>query len=71
MRKFFNARGWNKKEPGEQYVAEQPQLFDQLVYRALAQDLISESKAAELLRLPLAEFQKQRNWQGEQTTADQ
>lgn len=64
MRKFFNARGWNKTEPGEPYPKEHPQLFDQLVFRALAQDLISESKAAELLRLPLSEFQKKRNMQG-------
>lgn len=63
MRKFFNSRGWNKTEPGERYAPERPQLFDQLVYRALAQDLISESKAAELLRLPLTEFRKKRNMQ--------
>ena len=63
MRKFFKVRGWTKKEPGDQYSPERPQLFDQLVYRALAQDLISESKAAELLRMPLLEFQKKRNMQ--------
>jgi Zn-dependent peptidase ImmA (M78 family) len=63
MRKFFSARGWNRKEPGDQYSPERPQLFDQLVYRALAQDLISESKAAELLRMPLLEFQKKRSMQ--------
>ena len=61
MRKFFSSRGWNKTEPGDQYPPERPQLFDQLVYRALGQDLISESKAAELLRMPLTEFQKKRN----------
>jgi Zn-dependent peptidase ImmA (M78 family)/DNA-binding XRE family transcriptional regulator len=61
MRKFFNSRGWHKKEPGEQYPQEQPQLFDQLVFRALGQELISESKAAELLRMPVSEFQKKRN----------
>jgi Zn-dependent peptidase ImmA (M78 family) len=64
MRKFFSSRGWNKLEPGVQYAQERPQLFDQLVYRALGQDLISESKAAELMRMPLTEFHKQRNWQG-------
>lgn len=71
MRKFFNARGWHKKEPGEQYPAERPQLFEQLVYRALGQDLISESKAAELLRLSLSEFQNKRNMQGAQAAAHQ
>lgn len=63
MRKFFSTRGWNKTEPGEQYPSERPQLFDQLVYRALAQDLISEAKAAELLHMPLVDFQKKRNMQ--------
>lgn len=63
MRKYFNARGWHKTEPGEPHPPERPQLFEQLVFRALAQDLISESKAAELLHLPLSEFQKKRNMQ--------
>jgi len=61
MRKYFSARRWTKTEPGDPYPKERPQLFEQLVFRALAQDLISESKAAELLRLPLTEFQKKRN----------
>jgi Zn-dependent peptidase ImmA (M78 family)/DNA-binding XRE family transcriptional regulator len=69
MRKFFSARGWHKTEPGEQYPPERPQLFEQLVYRALGQDLISESKAAELLRLPLSEFQRKRNMQGARAAA--
>ncbi len=69
MRKFFSSRGWNKTEPGEQYAPERPQLFDQLVYRALAQDLISESKAAELLRMPLTEFQKKRSMQSGRAVA--
>jgi Zn-dependent peptidase ImmA (M78 family)/DNA-binding XRE family transcriptional regulator len=69
MRKFFSSRGWNKCEPGEQYAPERPQLFDQLVYRALGQDLISESKAAELLRMPLTEFQKQRSMQSGRAAA--
>lgn len=60
MRKFFSARNWNKTEPGDPYPPERPQLFVQLVFRALAQNLISESKAAELLRLTLSEFNKQR-----------
>ena len=71
MRKFFNAHGWNKTEPGEPYPPERPHLFEQLVFRALAQDLISESKAAELLRLSLSEFQEKRNMQGAQAAAHQ
>lgn len=71
MRKFFSAQGWTKTEPGEQYPQERPQLFEQLVYRALGQELISESKAAELLRKPLSQFQKERNMQGDAATPDQ
>lgn len=69
MRKFFRSRGWNKTEPGERYAPERPQLFARLVYRALAQDLISESKAAELLRLPLTEFQRKRSMQSGRAAA--
>jgi len=69
MRKYFSARGWTKTEPGEPYPQESPQLFEQLVFRALAQDLISESKAAELQRLSLSEFQKKRNMQGARPAA--
>jgi hypothetical protein len=69
MRKYFSKQDWNKTEPGEQFPAEHPQLFKQLVYRALGQDLIGESKAAELLRLPLSEFQKKRNMQGASAAA--
>ena len=69
MRKFFSARRWTKTEPGVPIPAERPQLFVQLVFRALAQSLISESKAAELLRLTLSEFNKQRSMQGAGPTA--
>lgn len=71
MRKYFSMQGWVKTEPGEQYPKERPQLFEQLVYRALGQDLISESKAAELLRKPLSQFQKERNMQGDAATPNQ
>ncbi len=52
----FVDNGWDKHEPDPQYVPEEPRGFEQLVYRALAEDLIGESKAAELLGLPLTEF---------------
>jgi Zn-dependent peptidase ImmA (M78 family)/DNA-binding XRE family transcriptional regulator len=59
--RLFSERGWRKTEPGEQYRREEPKLFEQLVFRALAEDLISESKAAELMKQPLSEFRKLRN----------
>lgn len=51
--KYFNAKGWREKEPGDQLPAEKPSRFEQLVYRAYAEELISQSKCAELLKQPL------------------
>ena len=61
MVRYFRARGWHKKEPCDEYRREESQLFKQLVYHALAEELLSESKAAELLRMPLSEFVAERN----------
>jgi len=58
---MFRVRGWHKKEPCEDYPREKTQLFTQLVYHALAEELIGESKAAELLRVPLKQFISLRN----------
>ena len=60
MWKLFAARGWKKKEP-EDYPSEKPKLFMQLVFHAFAEELIGESKAAELLGKPVAEFRRIRN----------
>ncbi len=54
--KSFRARGWHKEEPGPQVPEERPERFDRLVLRALTEDLISESKAAELLGMSAGEF---------------
>lgn len=47
--KTFSARGWRTTEPGAPVPPERPQLFERLVLRVLAEDLVSTSKAAELL----------------------
>jgi len=49
----FRARGWHRKEPGQEYPPEKPLRMERLIYRALAEDLISRSKAQELLGEPL------------------
>jgi Zn-dependent peptidase ImmA (M78 family)/transcriptional regulator with XRE-family HTH domain len=49
----FRARGWHRKEPGQEYPSEKPLRMERLIYRALAEDLISRSKAQELLVEPL------------------
>lgn len=57
------ARTWRKHEPEElepeKYRGEQekPQRFERLCYRALAEDLISAYKAAELLRCPVEQVE--------------
>lgn len=56
----FNKLGWRTKEPGEQYPNETTYLFKQLVYRALGEDYIGESKAAELLKMSLSSFHGER-----------
>jgi Zn-dependent peptidase ImmA (M78 family) len=53
------ARGWRTQEPeelepqSERGQRERPLRFERLCYRALAEDFVSISKAAELLRIPL------------------
>jgi Zn-dependent peptidase ImmA (M78 family)/DNA-binding XRE family transcriptional regulator len=61
MFRMFSARGWRKAEPGAPTPPERSYLFEQLVYRALAEDLIGESKAAELLGESLGDFRTRRH----------
>jgi Zn-dependent peptidase ImmA (M78 family)/DNA-binding XRE family transcriptional regulator len=56
----FSRKGWRKVEPGDQLQAEEPQRFKRLVVRALTEDMISDSRASEILGTPLAQF-----WQEE------
>jgi Zn-dependent peptidase ImmA (M78 family) len=59
------ARHWRRSEPEElprkTPGAECPQRFDRLCYRALAEGLISISKAADLLRKPVAAIARKMN----------
>lgn len=50
------SKGWDKTEPGDEYPSEKPRLFEQTVYRALSEDFISESKAAELLAISVRDL---------------
>jgi len=58
--KMFNQRGWRKppyQEPGSlPGSTEEPKRFDRLCYRALAENLIGESKAAELLGISVRDL---------------
>ena len=53
---FLRNNNLYDKELGERYPAEQTRLFKQRVYRAMAEDLIGESKAAALPGIPLIEL---------------
>jgi len=53
---YINQMGWKIEEPGEYRGEEKSNRFEQLLYRALAEDLISMSKAAHLMNMKLAEF---------------
>lgn len=55
MNMQFSAKGWRTSEP-EPLRPEKPRRFESLVYRALAEDLISLPRAAELLQLTVAEL---------------
>jgi len=54
--RWFRSEGWNRAEPGDPYPPEKPTRFEKLVMQALAEDLISETRAAEILGKPLRQF---------------
>jgi Zn-dependent peptidase ImmA (M78 family) len=57
---LFQQKGWNITEPGKPYPAEKAHVFEQLVFHALAEGYIGESKAAELLKLSLNDLRATR-----------
>jgi len=54
--KTFRERGWNLKEPGDDYPAEKAPVHERLVFHALAERYLSMSRAAELMGVPLHEL---------------
>ena len=54
--RMFKKHGWLIKEPGEVYPSEKPHVFQQLIFHALAEEFIGESKAAELMGMSVQEF---------------
>jgi len=54
--KWFRSQGWHRTEPGDPYPPEKPSRFERLVMQALVEDLISETRAAEILGKPLRQF---------------
>ena len=56
---YVNKHGWRKSEPGDYDEHEEASRFKKLVLYAAAEQIVSFSKAAELLNQPLAEFERQ------------
>ncbi len=56
MYRKFNMNGWKRHEPGDPYPSERTDRLERLVLRALTEDMISETRAEELLGMSLADF---------------
>lgn len=54
--KAFQECGWHETEPGEPYPAESPRRFENLVLAAYEEEVITTSRASELLNLRYIEF---------------
>jgi Zn-dependent peptidase ImmA (M78 family) len=52
----FKQNGWHLIEPGDPYPPEESSRMERLVMQALSEEVISETRAAELLGKPLREF---------------
>lgn len=59
--KLFRKEGWNITEPGQIYPTEKAHIFEQLLFHALAEEYIGESKAAELMNISLQKFRRIRS----------
>lgn len=69
--KLFRVKGWYRKEPGRDFPSEKAHLFEQLVFHALAEEYIGESKAAELMNMSLVQFRRVRSMEGGDAAVDQ
>jgi len=52
----YRQRGWHKEEPGSPMPTEEPTRMQRLVRRLIAEDVVSRSRAAELLGERIAIF---------------
>lgn len=69
--RLFRIKGWHITEPCKPYPAEKAHMFEQLVFHALGEDYIGESKAAELMKMSLTAFQTVRALDGGNAAAHQ
>jgi Zn-dependent peptidase ImmA (M78 family) len=59
--KIFKKKGWDIREPRKQYPSEKVHHFKLMVLRAVSEEYIEESKAAELLDMTVKKFHKFKN----------
>ncbi len=57
--RFMSAHGWRKDESVQYLVADAPHRFEQLLHRALAEEVITIAKAAYLSRKSISEIEKE------------
>ena len=61
----FRRKGWREREPGAQLAPEKPTRMARLAAKAVVEEAVSESRAAELLGEHLEEFRKESHQLGE------
>lgn len=71
LRKEFNKHGWTQQEPGEPYPKEKTHIFEQLVFHALAEEYIGESKAAEFMNVSIESFNTLRAMERQNASSNQ
>ena len=59
----FRSNGWHRKEPGAIIPSEKAHAFNQLLFHALGEEFVGESKAAELLSCTLSQLKALRQVQ--------
>lgn len=64
----FRKKGWHLKEPGVQIPSEEAHAFNQMLFHALGEEYIGESKAAELLSCSLNQLKALRQVQNSHAT---
>jgi Zn-dependent peptidase ImmA (M78 family) len=65
MYKWFRSKNWHREEPGDPYPPEKLNRMERLIMRAMVEDVISKSRAAELLGTSLTDFWRQASAQHE------
>ena len=66
----FRQKGWHRKEPGIEIPPEKDHTFNRMLFHALAEEYIGESKAAELLSCSVTHLKNLRQVQNSHALPD-